>query len=521
MILQILTGIGLFLLGMVILTDGLKSLAGDAMRAVLIRFTHTPYSGALTGALTTGLLQSSSATTVAAVGFVGAQLITYPMALGIVLGANVGTTITGWLVVLLGFKLQLDTILPPLILFGVALRLFTKGQLGKIGMTLAGFALIFVGIAALQQGMGGLEKHITPDSFPPDSVAGRIQLVLLGVLITLVTQSSSVGVVMALTALYAGAINFPQAASLVIGMNIGTTATAALATIGASASSRRTGLSHVTFNIVTAIGAFILLSPFIYLLQSIAPDWFQRDPELALVAFHTGFNILGVIVILPFTRQFAKWMMKLVPETDSVYSRALDMTLLKEPGVALGAAQAAIAELCIVTFQKLRQLLGDSVGENVPSTARLHLAVSEALAYIDRIHFEHDKHPAWEHLIESMHALDHLKRLLVRCDETRRATLALRVHEIDEARHLLSQSLQAAVLDIRSGQTAASANSMRAALPNISQQTEQARGAVMALVAEGKLDVADATNRLEAIRWLQRSGEHVARITSHLEMAVS
>lgn len=517
MILQIFTGIGLFLLGMVILTDGLKSLAGDAMRALLIRFTHTPYSGALTGALTTALLQSSSATTVAAVGFVGAQLITYPMALGIIFGANAGTTITGWLVVLLGFKLQLGTILPPLILFGVALRLFAKGQWARIGMTLAGFALIFVGIAALQQGMGGLESRITPDYFPPDSVFSRIQLVLLGVVVTLVTQSSSAGVAMALAALFAGAINFPQAASLVIGMDVGTTATAALATIGASASSRRTGLSHVTYNIVTAIGAFLLLSPFIYLLQSIAPDWFHQDPELALVVFHSGFNILGVVAILPFTRQFTDWMMKLVPETDSVYTRALDTALLKEPGVAVDAAQVAIAELCIVTFQKLRQLLGDNVGENVPSTARLHLAVSEALAYIDQIHLEHDKHPSWERLIEFMHALDHLNRLLVRCGETRRATLALRLPEIDEARHLLSQSLQAAVLDIRSGHAAASANSMRAALPNISRQTEQARDAVMAKVAEGEFDVADATDRLEAIRWLQRSGDHVARITSHLE----
>jgi phosphate:Na+ symporter len=521
LILQIFTGIGLFLLGMVILTDGLKSLAGEAMRAALIRFTHTPYSGALTGALTTALLQSSSATTVAAVGFVGAQLITYPMALGIIFGANVGTTITGWLVVLLGFKLKIGAILPPLILFGVALRLFAKGRLAKIGMTLAGFALIFVGIAALQQGMSGFENRITPDFFPPDTIFGRFKLVLIGIAVTLITQSSSAGVAMALTALFAGAINFPQAASLVIGMDVGTTATAALATIGASASSRRTGLSHVTFNIVTATGAFVLLSPYIYLMQLVVPTGFANSPELALVVFHTGFNLLGVFSILPFTRVFADWMMKLVPETDSVYTRPLDTTLLKEPGVALDAAQVAIAELCVTTLQRLRQLLGERVDENVPTTARLHLAVSEALAYIDQIHLEHDKHPGWERLIEFMHALDHLKRLLVRCDETRRAHLALQLDEITEARHLLGQSLQAAVLDIRSGQVAASANSMRAALPTISRQTEQARDVVMEKVAEGEFDVANATQRLEAIRWLQRSGEHVARITSHLENAVS
>lgn len=515
-VIEVLGGVGLFLLGMVILTDGLKSLAGEAVRNALVRFTRTPVSGAFTGMATTALLQSSSATIVAAVGFVGAQLMTYPMALGIIFGANAGTTITGWLVVLLGFKLKLGTLMPPLILVGVGMRLFGNQRIARIGLAIAGFALIFVGIATLQHAMAGIEQHLTPESFPPDTLVGRLQLILIGIVITLVTQSSSAGVAMALAAVYAGAINFPQAAALVIGMDVGTTATAALATIGASASSRRTGLSHVTYNIVTAIGAFILLSPFILLLQTAAPAWFENNPELALVTFHSGFNLLGVIAILPFTRQFAYWMERLVPETDSIYTRALDRQLLREPGVALEVVQASVAELCVASFRKLLQQNGAPVQQQVPSVARLQLALSEVHVYVDHIHLEEGRHPAWQRLIAMMHTLDHVQRLLVRLRETGRANVALVLGDIEEARGLLVQGLESAISRIHAGQFADCQDTIKAALPVITEKTERARDRVMTNVAVGDIDVSDANEQLEAIRWLQRCSEHVARITMHL-----
>jgi len=516
LLINLLGGIGLFLLGMVILTDSLKSLAGDAMRNALVRYTHTPLSGAATGAATTALLQSSSATIVAAVGFVGAQLMTYPMALGIIFGANAGTTVTGWLVVLLGFKLKLGAIMPPLVLVGVSMRLFGKNRVAKIGLAIAGFALIFVGIASLQQGMAGIENIVTPDSFPADTLFGRVQLVLIGIAVTLVTQSSSAGVAMSLAALYAGAISFPQAAALVIGMDVGTTATAALATIGASASSRRTGLSHVTYNIITAIGAFILLTPYILAMQTMAPNWFGGNPETALVLFHSGFNLLGVIAILPFTRQFAEWMQRLVPETESVYTRALDRKLLKEPRVALEVAQASVAELCVAVFRRLLLLNGAHVEVPVPSTARLHLALAEIHAYVDMVHLENGKHPAWERLIALIHTLDHLHRLLVRCDEGHRAATSLRITDMDDARGALVRGLQQAIENIRAGQLADCEDVIRTVLPDIEKQSELAREQVMSAVAAGQIEVPEATARLEAIRWLRRSGEHAARITIHL-----
>lgn len=516
LVINLLGGVGLFLLGMVILTDSLKALAGDAMRGALVRYTHTPLSGAVTGAATTALLQSSSATIVAAVGFVGAQLMTYPMALGIIFGANAGTTVTGWLVVLLGFKLKLGAIMPPLILAGVSMRLFGKDRVAKTGLAIAGFALIFVGIASLQQGMAGIESIVTPDTFPADTLPGRVQLVLIGIAITLVTQSSSAGVAMSLAALYAGAISFPQAAALVIGMDVGTTATAALATIGASASSRRTGLSHVTYNIVTAIGAFILLTPFIMVLQTIAPNWFERNPETALVLFHSGFNLLGVIAILPFARQFAELMQRMVPETESVYTRALNQKLLKEPRVALEVVQNSVGELCVAVFRRLLLLNGVRVEVAVPSTARLHLALAEVHAYIDLVHLENGQHPAWERLIALIHTLDHLKRLLVRCDESHRAEVALKLTDLDDARNALVRGLHEAIDSIHDGRLADCEDSIRTALSSIEESSELAREQVMGSVAEGRIEVPEATGRLEAIRWLRRCSEHTVRITVHL-----
>jgi len=160
-VLTAIGGLGIFLLGMLVLTDGLKKLVGGRLQTFLARRTNSPLSGALSGAATTAVLQSSSATTVAAVGFVGAGLLSFNQALGIIFGANIGTTVTGWLVALIGFKLQIGLLLLPAVLLGVLLRLFARGWWRHAGFALAGFGLLFVGIDFLQQGMKALEGVIT------------------------------------------------------------------------------------------------------------------------------------------------------------------------------------------------------------------------------------------------------------------------------------------------------------------------------------------------------------------------
>lgn len=288
----VLGGLGLFLLGMVLMTDALRTLAGEAIRSSLIRFTRNPLSGVVTGTLATAVLQSSSATTVAAIGFVSAGLLTFSESLGIVLGATIGTTFTGWLVALLGFKLQLSSLMLPVIFAGVLLRLMFNGRIASAGMILAGFGLIFVGIGTLQTSMESMRELIHPEFFASDSISGYLKLLALGILITIVTQSSSAGVATALAAVYTQTINFEQAAIMVIGMNVGTTFSSLLASMGASVNARRTAFSHVLFNIFAAIIGIIILQPFIQLGEWLSPGIQQNHAEIFLVAFHSSFNIL-------------------------------------------------------------------------------------------------------------------------------------------------------------------------------------------------------------------------------------
>ena len=164
--LLILGGIGLFLFGMSALTDGLKGLASAPLRRMLARFTRTPLSGAATGAVATAVIQSSSATTVTAVGFVGAGLLTFSQALGIIFGANLGTTLKGWVIALFGFKVELGLLAMPLLFAGVMLSLLLPGRAAQVGRALAGFSLLFIGLGVMQDGVGAFEGRSPPATSP-------------------------------------------------------------------------------------------------------------------------------------------------------------------------------------------------------------------------------------------------------------------------------------------------------------------------------------------------------------------
>ena len=345
MIFLIPGGIGLFLLGMICLTEGLRGLAGNALRRLLAKFTKTPTTGAMAGAVTTALIQSSSATTVTAIGFVGAGLLTFKQALGVIFGANIGTTITGWMVAILGFKFQISEIVFPLLFLGVLLKLFGTTKLQHVGWSFVGFSILFIGIDILKEGMEVYKDLVTPQIFPDDTLFGRFKLVLIGAAITLVTQSSSAGVATALVALGAGSINFVQAAALVIGMDIGTTFTAALATLGGSTAIRQTGFAHVIYNLLTGVMAFLLLDLFAYIFQTWIEIGTRTDIQIILVAFHTSFNTLGVILVLPFTSFFVEFITRIIPDKGPPLLQRIDNKLLIQPASAIDATFGTLREI--------------------------------------------------------------------------------------------------------------------------------------------------------------------------------
>jgi len=513
-------GLGIFLLGMLIMTEGLRSLAGDTIRNALMRFTKSPYSGAATGAISTALLQTSSGITVAAVGFVAAGLMGFSEALGIIFGANIGTTITGWIVALLGFKLKLGTIVLPFILFGVLLKIFFKDKTAAFGYTLAGFGLIFVGISVMQESMTGFEGIITPEHLPSYSYMGLLKLVGLGLIVTLITQSSSAGVAATLTALYANAINFEQAAALVIGMDVGTTVTALMASIGGSVNVRRTGFSHVIYNVFTGVIALFLISPFVYLWGILIPGDLSQHAEIALVAFHSSFNILGVLIILPFTYHFARFIEKIIPSKEPIFTEKLDKRLLEEPHLALEVARISAQDEFIALLRHINYILGDTSGKKSDLTL-LQSALDETHRYIDEINPMHEKDARWKELISLIHLLDHEQRLHERCEEEEyRAILVQQSPDFNtEAKHLITTNND--IIDAITSKRFSDAKKVaKTNEQNIRKSMIPYRDLIAEKMANDEFTIPSGTKKLESARWLIRVTHHISRITYHMEKAV-
>lgn len=518
---QALGGLGLFLLGMIIMTEGLREIAGDTIRSVLMRFTSSPTTGAVTGAISTAILQSSSATTVAAVGFVGAGLMTFTASLGIIFGANIGTTITGWLVALLGFKLKLGFVMLPLILAGAIMRLFAKGKVSSAGYALAGFGLIFVAIGIMQTSMEGLQGIVTPQMLPRDTIIGRVEIVLLGAIVTMITQSSSAGVAATMTALYAGAISFEQGLALIIGMDIGTTITAVIATIGGTTGARRTGISHLIYNLFTGTGALILITPYISIWNTLSPGALQANAEIALVAFHTIFNLLGVMLILPFTSRFASLIKKLVPEKKSIYTTAYDDALLTTPGFALSAVQKNVLTYFAALLNHIGSILSSARSGKTANLARMQIALDESHEYLDKIELKGSSGANWERMLALVHALDHLQRLHERCEEDEdRAITARETADLSAIKAILISDISGTRESIKTESWKEMVIRSRRARLNISERVDPIRDIIASSVANGRFDIPQATDCLEAIRWMDRVSHHIARIGLHIQQAI-
>ena len=512
-ILTALGGLGLFLLGMQLMTDGLRSLAGNRLRRVLKTSTKTPRSGVVTGTIMTALLQSSSATTVATVGFVSAGLMTFPQALGVIFGANIGTTITGWMVVILGFKLKLGLLVLPLVFVGVLLKIFGPGTWKVAGTALAGFSLLFIGIDALQDGLAFFEGSITPDIFPNDTLFGRFELVLIGAAITIVAQSSSAGVATALAALAAGAISFPQGAALVVGMNVGTTATAALATLGGSIATRRTGYAHVIYNLLIGTMAFFLLTPVGHIARYLESSPIGFDPQIGLVAFHSAFNILGVLIVIGVTPQFARLVMFLVPTRGPDLTARLDGGLLKDSAAAMDAARVTVRDINRSAMTNLSALLGrPKPAHPERELETLEQAIETARSFTDEIRKLPKDGQLYNEHRALLHNLDHLERLLHRCNQSERiATL-----DADPVLHKkateLRQALDAAVGADLTPETVVHFDQLR---KNLRENRHSFRSETIDRATRDEIATDDAMARLDAMRWLHRVAYHIWRMTYH------
>lgn len=514
---QLIGGIGLFLLGMVLLTDGLKAFAGDSLRAALVRFTGTPGKAFASGTLVTVLVQSSSATTVTLIGFVSAGLITFPQAIGVVMGASLGTTGTGWVIAGLGLKVSVGFYALPLVGLGAFMKLLGRGRWRSLGLALGGFGLIFIGIETLQVAMRGLSGVFDLAGLPSGGLWGHLLAMVIGVLLTLVMQSSSAAVATTLTALHTGAVNFEQAASLVIGAAVGTTVTGALAAIGGSVPAKRTALAHVSINLATGVVALVLLPVFLWAL-GLAQEHLGLEPgAMSLAAFHTAFIAVGVGLFLPQAHRFARLVEQVLPDDGPRLTRHLDETVLRAPSAALEATRRALIQTAAETFALLSEGLAGARGPKTDAReAQVKQAMERLREFFPRIPPVAEDEPLSLQRVGQMHAIDHVTRLqgrLVAPDGVRRA---LDDPEMAAAKGQARALLVKVAAGLNGQEGAGWLKEVDAAAAALVELRRRERPLILNRTAEGAANSEWALERLDAMRWLDRLGYHAWRIGLHL-----
>ena len=506
-----LGGIGMFLLGMDILSGALREAAGARLRGVLARFTTTPLRGVATGALVTSIIQSSSATTVMTVGFVGAGLLSLGQALGILYGANIGTTMTGWLVTLFGLKLDLANIAMATLLPAALALLLARGAVARAGRVLAGLALMLIGLELMQTALSGATGLVLPQSLAGAGIWALVQLAAAGLAVTILIQSSSAAVALTLVMLQGGVIDIAQAAAMVVGMNVGTTFTALMASIGGSRQMRQTAVANLLFNIVTGMIALplVLLAP--GLLARLAQD---AGPLNALMVFHTGFNLAGTALFLPLTPAYTRLIQHLVPEGREALEIRLDRALLNDPTAALMAAQGAVSLIRRRLYEAIAAALGRPADLRGLSALapRLPAALDELEAYVTAIRLPTGWSAQREAFAAILHQIDHLRRLHGRSQQKARISALDSDPLLARPACLLAAFLRRLAVPGHGGDGLARLTWFEAL---IEHRAHRHRRALMRGQDAGVVSVQDVFRLTDAMRWLRRSLHHVTRIAHY------
>ncbi len=348
MIAEVVGGLGLFLMGMWLMSDGLRLAGGDALKTILGRWTSSPLRGLLTGVGVTGLVQSSSAVGMAIIGFANAGLLTLDQAIWVIYGAGVGATFIGWIVELLGFRLDVAAFAMPAIGLGMALKFAASGRTAALGQAIAGFGVLFLGVAALEAGFVGAAERMTLPSLDGDGPLTLLAYLGVGLVLTALLQSSSAFLVVAMSALASGLVGLPQAAAMMLGASIGTTSDAILAAIGATPTAKRVASAHVIFACLSAAVGFVLLRPLLAGIDAaLGAMGRPTGGSLTLVAYYTGVKLLGVLAIWPVTPAIERFLERrfAIPEAEAARPRFLDRNVLKVPALALEAARRETGRL--------------------------------------------------------------------------------------------------------------------------------------------------------------------------------
>ncbi|QQK79720.1 Na/Pi cotransporter family protein [Salicibibacter cibi] len=348
-------GLGIFLFGLKYMSDGLTKIAGDRLRELLDRFTSNPIKGVITGIAVTVLLQSSSSTTVLTVGLVNAGFMTLRQAIGVIMGANVGTTATAFII-----GIDITEYALPIIFIGTFLIFFFKNRkANNYGQVIFGFGALFLGLSVMGNGVSPLADSPVFEELTIGMSDNPLLGVIIGGAFTVIVQSSTAAIGLLQQLYDANAIGLTAALPVLFGDNIGTTITAVLASIGASVAAKRTALSHVIFNLVGAVIILIFLQPFTAFMAMIE-DIFNLGPPMTIAVAHGAFNVANLLIQVSFIGALATIVTKLIPGKDTEIdykAKHLDPSFIQRaPAIALGQARAEVLRMADYAQQGLHEV---------------------------------------------------------------------------------------------------------------------------------------------------------------------
>jgi len=322
---EIAAGVSIFLFGMLFLEDGFKAFTGGVLEKLLQRTTNRTWKSLLFGIVSTSIMQSSSLVSVITISFISAGLVSLVAGIGIIFGANIGTTTGAWLVAAFGLKVKISAYAMPMLVFGIVLSFQKSKYLKGAGSVLAGLGFLFLGIHYMKEGFEAFKDSFDLASFAVEGYPGLFLFAAIGAAATVVMQSSHATLVLILTALAAGQITYENGLALAIGANVGTTITAIIGSLSANVQGKRLAGAHLIFNFVTGIIAIAFIAQFVWAVDYIS-NQVHIDADnytMKLAVFHTLFNLVGVIVMVPLIHRLADYLFKVLPEQERDLTKSL------------------------------------------------------------------------------------------------------------------------------------------------------------------------------------------------------
>lgn len=345
----ILSGIAIFVIGMFFMQDGFKQLSGGILEKLLQKFTSNTFYAITTGFLSTSIVQSSTIITLVVISFLSAELLTLVQGIGVIFGSNLGSTTTAWIVSSLGVNVKISTYAFPMIVFGVIFRFFKTNAFKGTGNVLLGLGFIFLGIAYMKDGFDVMKSSIDLASYAMEGYLGIIVYILVGIIVTVVIQSSAATLAIVITALNADSISYINALALAIGANVGTTLTAILASFTSNENGKRVAFIHLVFNVISGIFITIFIFHFKDLVDFLAPYLAisENNYGMKLALFHTIFSAVGIVILTPFIPLLVRLSENLIPKKISSASKPkyLSLSSIPSPDAALVSIRKEIINL--------------------------------------------------------------------------------------------------------------------------------------------------------------------------------